>query len=499
MFKKLFSLSLILSLIPITQSQAVVRDSYNLREVAFEILDTFPNNVPGQVLADTTFRSNKAGINDTQNSLTNDLNVKGEFIQIFIPFHPNITIVNCSKVSQFGCAAQFPSTITLLGNSTITKEITFSNLYTFSQVTVGDNTNLKGPLGWSTIIEVPRNFFDFRIDILTDLENNTNDNAKKLELKELLDRELQVAIVSDPNAISYQFNNFNLSQTNDSIRSLNNQIPPTAIKEMIIYIDHRFSNRYTGDGLLLFFTDNGTFLSIQAFSQAQYTKAGNLRGYYVFDISTALLNNATKFDLQIVNPIGSPPLASGELTSMNNSFYYNFDEQIHYATFKSGLNVLGVQPFSILIPRNAENFILPSGHSFWQWINDENNQSEIFDETYAPNQDVTLFSSSNSVVVAPPIVPDVLGGINGSFDTILINTGFLNPGGLMLLYFICFIAVSILVFNFKLSNFIAIILNVLLTSVFLILGYLPLFTSILLIAFYIIALISINKGGFLNE
>ena len=498
MLKKLLMIAFILSFIPIAQTQAVVRDSDNLREVAFEILDTFPNNVPGQILADTTFRSNKAGINNTQNSLTNDQNVKATFIQVFIPFHPNITVVNCSKVSQVGCAAQFPSTITLLGNSTVTKEITFTNLYTFSQVTVGDNTNLKGPLGWSTIIEVPRNFFDFRIDILTDLENNPNDNAIKPILKNLLDTEVQVTIVSDPNAISYQFNNFFLTNDSGSIRSLNNPIPPTALKEMIIYIDYRFAGRYSADGLLLFYTDNGTFLSIQAFSGAKYTKAGNLRGYYVFDISSALINNATKFDIQIVNPVGAGSPIS-ELTSMNNSFYYNFDEQIHYVTYKSGLNTLGIEPFSLLIPRFPETFILPSGHSFWRWNNPLTNEVEIFDETLVPNQDIILFSSSNSVIAPDPIVPDDLGGINNSFDTILSNTGFLNPGGLLLLYFILVVSIAIMALKFGLSSFISIILNVLLTALFLILGYLPLYAAILLITFYIIAIISINKGGFLNE
>jgi hypothetical protein len=184
---------------------------------------------------------------------------------------------------------------------------------------------------------------------------------------------------------------------------------------------------------------------------------------------------------------------------MNNSFYYNFDEQIHYVTYKSALNTLGIEPFSLLIPRFPETFILPSGHSFWRWNNPLTNEVEIFDETFVPNQDITLFSSSNSVIAPDPIVPDSLGGINNAFDTILINTGFLNPGGLLLLYFILVVSIAIMALKFGLSSFIAIILNVLLTALFLILGYLPLYAAILLITFYIIAIISINKGGFLNE
>jgi len=98
-----------------------------------------------------------------------------------------------------------------------------------------------------------------------------------------------------------------------------------------------------------------------------------------------------------------------------------------------------------------------------------------------------------------PIIPGSLGGVYVPLDTILFNTGFLNNGGLLLLYFILAVSIAIMVFKFKLNSLIAIVSNILLTSIFLILGYLPIYTSVLLIAFYIIAIISINKGGFLNE
>jgi hypothetical protein len=61
------------------------------------------------------------------------------------------------------------------------------------------------------------------------------------------------------------------------------------------------------------------------------------------------------------------------------------------------------------------------------------------------------------------------------------------------------VGIAVMVLKLKLSSLIAIVLNILLTSFFLILGYLPLYAAILLIVFYIIAIISINKGGFLNE
>lgn len=493
MFKKLLIFALFLSFIPIVQTKAIVRDSYNLRNVPFNILDTFPNNVPGQVLADTTFRSPKISLT-LKNSLTNDQSVKANFIQLFIPYHPNITVVNCSKVSQFGCAAQFNSFIQLTGNNE-SKLINLSTIYTFTEVTVGDNVNRKGNMGWSTIIEVPRNMFDFTIDIISDLENNVTDDAIKPILKALLDNEVIVTIITDPEAEANLFNPF--FELSTFMRSNNNLINASALKELIVYIDPRFSDRYTSHALSVISFKNaaGVVTKSVNFTQATHTRIGNVKGYYVFNLDDVDINNATQFDILIF--LISNTSVGTEIPFVNVSFYYNFDNQIRYATFYSGLNVLGKQPFSILIP--TPDFALPSGFSFWRWNNPDTGENEIFDINYAPKTDVVLRSGTTSTIVPPPVVPDPIGGLNNSFDTILSNTGFLNVSGILFIYFTLVIGIAVLIYEFKLSNFIGIILNILLTSLFLILGYLPLYFSILIIAFYIFAIISLNKGGFLNE
>lgn len=112
----------------------------------------------------------------------------------------------------------------------------------------------------------------------------------------------------------------------------------------------------------------------------------------------------------------------------------------------------------------------------------------------------TLFAFfTQSVNAGDPIIDKFLGGTNQTLDTILFNTGFLNNAGLLFIYFSLVIGISFLSFRLQFNNLITIILNVLLTAFFIILGYLPLFISIILVLFYIVAFISINKGGFLNE
>jgi hypothetical protein len=494
MVKKLLIIALFLSFIPISfisgiQTKAAVLDSVNLIKSGWQ-----QNNVSGggTFSGESFFRSptiSNLGVNRLNNS---DIGTGliPQYVQLFIPYHPNILITNCDPAFA-GCAAQYPSFMHFVGSNVTDKVITFRQIYSFT-LNVDEEV---GPLGWSTIIPVERVYDRFFIHVQTNLLNSTNDNVKKAVILELLQTQAKLQIVIDPDSSSYLFNPFVVSGS--FMRSNNNLLPSDTIKEMIVYIDPRFSSRYQSSFLseIQFKKPNNVVSKTIRFDQATYTRTGNVKGYYTFNLDDKDINEATKFDILIW--LVATTNVTTEIPFVNNSFYYNFDNNIYYATFYSGLNVLGRQPFSLLIP--TVDFNLPSGHSFWRWNNPLTNEVEIFNENLAPKQDIILFSSSNSVIAPPPIVPDILGGINSSIDTILLNTGFLNPGGLMFLYFILVISISIMVFQFKLSSFIAIILNVLLTTTFLILEYLPLYTTMLLVAFYIIAMISINKGGFLNE
>jgi hypothetical protein len=146
-----------------------------------------------------------------------------------------------------------------------------------------------------------------------------------------------------------------------------------------------------------------------------------------------------------------------------------------------------------------------TGYEFQYWADTRGErqfgQTAINDPSLITQNNVyNLYAQfSRNVPSDNPILPGSLGGVYAPLDTILFNTGFLNNGGVLLLYFILAVSIAIMIFKLKLNSLIAIVSNILLTSIFLILGYLPLYTSVILIAFYIIAIISINKGGFLNE
>ncbi|MEX0595464.1 MAG: hypothetical protein WD512_03110, partial [Candidatus Paceibacterota bacterium] len=59
--------------------------------------------------------------------------------------------------------------------------------------------------------------------------------------------------------------------------------------------------------------------------------------------------------------------------------------------------------------------------------------------------------------------------------------------------------INIMAWKLELNTLIALLVNILITGLFMFLGYLPLFAAIILIGFYIFAIIGISKGGLMNE
>lgn len=86
-----------------------------------------------------------------------------------------------------------------------------------------------------------------------------------------------------------------------------------------------------------------------------------------------------------------------------------------------------------------------------------------------------------------------------ALDTILTNIGFFNASGFMFIYFILLVAINGILIFMKLPMTPVIILNIIITALFMFLNYLPMYATIIMILFYIVALLAINKGGLINE
>ena len=84
-------------------------------------------------------------------------------------------------------------------------------------------------------------------------------------------------------------------------------------------------------------------------------------------------------------------------------------------------------------------------------------------------------------------------------DIILFNTGFYSIEGFMLLYVLLIVAATIGLWYIKAPLLVNLIVNIIITALFMIAGYFPFYIAFIMIALFVIILIQINKGGLLNE
>jgi len=85
--------------------------------------------------------------------------------------------------------------------------------------------------------------------------------------------------------------------------------------------------------------------------------------------------------------------------------------------------------------------------------------------------------------------------INGNYIGYTVN----DTAGMVILYVILLLIFMYLIRKINGSTMPMLIVAILLTSVFMFLGYMPLFVSIILIGFFIVTILSMNKGGMLVE
>ena len=231
-----------------------------------------------------------------------------------------------------------------------------------------------------------------------------------------------------------------------------------------------------------------------------YIPDSNIDKFYYYNFDTDLTFNALSFAITIPTIFtGAAP--GGFVTYMNTNSAY--DTRAPYiARFIVGLTFYQDTYFLNTIPAPSDP-TEPAGFNFSGW-RDSNGTEFNFGNVPTDeqiNQDGIFFLYANfvEVLTVTPLSPSGLGGVNTALDTILLNTGFLNVPGVLLLYFVSIFLINIMAWQLSLTPLIAILINILITGLFMFLGFLPLFASIILIGFYIFAIITINKGGLLNE
>lgn len=152
-----------------------------------------------------------------------------------------------------------------------------------------------------------------------------------------------------------------------------------------------------------------------------------------------------------------------------------------------------------------------SGFAFDYW---KDRNGEIYDYQLPPNESqLQLDLNGNQVFYlyasfsdnTPTPIPPNWGFVSPSppssrpLDIILFNTGFYNIPGFMFLYVLLIVGSGIGLWYIKAPLLVNLIVNIIITSLFLVAGYLPFYIAFIMIALFIVILIQINKGGLLNE
>jgi len=116
------------------------------------------------------------------------------------------------------------------------------------------------------------------------------------------------------------------------------------------------------------------------------------------------------------------------------------------------------------------------------------------------NQVVYLYASfSDNTPTILPSDPSLSPPSSRPIDILLFNTGFYNLEGFMLLYVLLIVGAAIGLWYIKAPLLVNLIVNIIITALFMIAGYFPFYIAFIMIALFVIILIQINKGGLLNE
>jgi len=232
-----------------------------------------------------------------------------------------------------------------------------------------------------------------------------------------------------------------------------------------------------------------------------YIPNSDIDKFYYYNFESDLTFQPLSFKIMIPTIFtGFAP--GGFVNYMNTNSSYDERAPLK-ARFMVGLNFYREIPFLDVIPFPPTDPTPPAGSIFYGWRTFNGIVIEPgtvpSDELIDSNNIVYLYAIFQKQISTSTLAPSGLGGVNSSLDTILLNTGFLNVPGVLILYFTSIFLINLLALRLSLTALVSILINILITGLFMFLGFLPLFASIILIGFYIFAIITINKGGLLNE
>jgi hypothetical protein len=221
--------------------------------------------------------------------------------------------------------------------------------------------------------------------------------------------------------------------------------------------------------------------------------------YYEVDLGLEFPDEViTAMRLTIMTTYSSP-MGSTFLINLGSASQYTMDEAPYTVKYIFGFNIWEQRRFLTRVPSPERGDPSISNNDFLGWVTRD---GDAYRYTI-PSDDMFIDGVLYLYASFAPIYEDMEfptasdPGVYDPLDTILINTGFYNTPGFMILFVLAVLAASVGLALISAPAIVIVLADIMITAVFLFLGYLPLFTALVMIGFYI--LVFMQRGGLVNE
>jgi len=307
------------------------------------------------------------------------------------------------------------------------------------------------------------------------------------------------------NASTLSFNYVNFFATDYGLVSLCEELDNTSDILTLDIPQNNFTDFSTLGGVdsaVAFYTDTTCQNQLQGFDLYDIQPSSNVNTTYFFEFDYLTPGQTPRsFTLTLATTLTQAQAPSGYVTFMSNNTTFTTTTPNKVIYFSEG--EFYYEAYWILnVPQPLPGDPTKLGFTFQYWKDINGNvynyqlppQPELLDTNNIFYLEAVFFKD---FTITPPGPPGT--GQYGPIDTILFNTGFFNTPGFVLLYFILTILLNLGLWNLGSPTIATLIGNITLTSLFMFLGYLPLYVSALMIILFITIGITQSKGGMFSE
>lgn len=308
-------------------------------------------------------------------------------------------------------------------------------------------------------------------------------------------------------AATIPFNYVNFFATNYGLVSSCIQLDITSDILTIDVPENDYTDFTTAGGVdsaIALYTDTSclTPSNVQGFELYEINPSTNVNNTYFFEFDFLAPGETIRsFTLTLATTLTQAQAPGQYVSFMSNNTTYTETTPYVVRYFSEG-EFYAEAYYIINVPEPLAGDPTKSGFTFQYWKDINGN---VYNFQLPPTEDQLNTNNEfyleavffkDFTITPPTVLPP---GVDEPLDIILFNTGFFNTPGFVLLYFILTMLLNVGLWQLGSTTIPTLIGNITLTSLFMFLGYLPIYISALMIVLFITIVITQGKGGMFNE